>query len=239
KGSDRYVFIAGSAHVDAKVNDTGNPWDSGDTIEVRGTPGADTITVTNSQIDMAADETVQYVAPGTDANVLQIKVFGKAGNDTLNVESTAETVPVRVDAGGGNDLITVGGSGTVDDIVGLARTGLNTPFGLGPLVLLGGAGEDQAGMNDGADTSDKTGNLTVFTESRLGFVNPVEVGVVSGLDMILHGGVGVETTQEGDGSNNEVQTIHVDDAISGTYKLSFNGNSTGDLAINASAAVVE
>src|SRR5439155_16700387 len=56
KGSDRYVFIVGSAHIDAKVDDTGNPWDSGDTIEVRGTVGADTITVTDSGIDLAAGE---------------------------------------------------------------------------------------------------------------------------------------------------------------------------------------
>ncbi len=240
KGSDRYIFFVGAPHIDANVHDTGNPWDSGDTLEVRGTTGGDTVTVTNADITLSGTQSVDYVAPAADANVLQIKVFGKAGNDTLNVDSTALTVPVRIDGGTGHDLFTVG-KNTLDNILGLARTGLNSPFGLGPVVLVGGAGQDSVVVTDEADLGTNTGNLTVFTETRLGVAGPVEVGVVSGLGMTLHGGVGVETTTEGDDTPpiNEVQKIHVDDAISGTYKLSFGGVFTGDIAIGASAATLE
>ena len=181
---------------------------------------------------------MDYVAPAADANVLQIKVFGKGGNDTLNVDSTALTVPVRIDGGTGHDLFTVG-KNTLDNILGLARTGLNSPFGLGPVVLVGGAGQDSVVVTDEADTGTNTGNLTVFRETRLGVVGTVEVGIVSGLGMTLHGGVGIKTVTEGNGSTNEVQEIHVDDAISGTYRLSFGGVSTGNIAIGASAATLK
>ena len=187
KGSDRFVLEVGTDPIKAAIDDTGNPWDSANVIDVQGTGNADTITVKSSEIDLASNETVTYVAPAADANVLQIKVFGEGGDDTLNVESTAGSVPVRVDAGGGNDFVTVGGSGTVNNIAEQSRNGLNSPFGLGPVVLVGGGGQDTVLIDDGADTGANTGSLTAFTETRLGVTGTVEVGVVSGLGMTLDG----------------------------------------------------
>jgi hypothetical protein len=195
KGSDRHIFPRATHRRDRTRH--GQSVGFGDTIEIRGTTGGDEITVTAADITLTGTQSVDYVPPAADANVLQIKLFGKAGNDTLNVDSTALTVPVRIDGGTGHDLFTVG-KNTLDNILGLARTGLNSPFGLGPVVLVGGAGQDSVVVTDEADTGANTGNLTVFTETRLGVINPVEVGIVSGLGMTLHGGVGVETTTEGD-----------------------------------------
>ena len=42
--------------------------------------------------------------PAADQNLLQIKIRGNAGDDDLTVESTALTVPVRVDGDGAASL---------------------------------------------------------------------------------------------------------------------------------------
>ena len=197
KGSDQYNFYtgasdicSGSATIDVTVNDQGNPWDSGDLIRVIGTSDTDTIRVTSTTIDlsdgMEPSQLVTYSAPAADANVLQLKVTGVEGDDSIDVESTAATVPVRIEAGVGNDVITVGGGAAgVNNIAGLAQPGLNVPFGLGPLVLLGGTGHDAVVINDSGDSSGKTGNVTAFREKRQGIADPIEVGVVSGLGMSL------------------------------------------------------
>src|SRR5262249_5706216 len=83
KGSDQYIFhlAAGDPIIKATVNDTGNPWDSGDTIKVDGSSGADVVRVTSTDLTLDAgqvtpQEVVTYTSPAADANVLQVKVNG-------------------------------------------------------------------------------------------------------------------------------------------------------------------
>jgi hypothetical protein len=163
---------------------------------VVGTGGADTVRVTDTDLTRDAgqatsQEVVTYTSPAADANVLQIKVNANGGDDRVTVASTSQTVPVRIDGGDGNDLVTVG-DGTVSDIRGQDRPGLNAPIGLGPLVLVGGGGQDAVVLDDSTDATARTGNLTAFREARTGFAAPVEVGVVSGLGMTLASGGGTE-----------------------------------------------
>ncbi|MDH4156934.1 MAG: hypothetical protein OEW00_06620, partial [candidate division Zixibacteria bacterium] len=188
QGSDKYIIHGGTPPsstvvMNASIDDTGNPWDQ-DLIKVLGTSGADDITVTNSTItfNLATVQTVTYTPPTVDPidSVLQIKVFGYGDADNITVASTAWTVAVRVESGEGDDLLTVG-DGTVDAILGTVLPNL----GLGPVVLLGGAGHDTVVINDSSDTSNNIGNSTAFREERMGITQLIEVGVVSGLDMKL------------------------------------------------------
>jgi hypothetical protein len=48
---------------------------------------------------------------------------------------------------------------------------------------VGGAGHDTVILDDSADSSDNVGNSSAFLEKREGIPDPVEVGVVAGLDM--------------------------------------------------------
>ena len=136
------------------------------------------------------------VVSGGDAKVtdlatdqLKIEISTKADVDTIAVESTAESAPVRVDGGTGDDTITVGGSNDsvkgVDGIKGFFKPGANDGFGLGPLVLVGNAGHDTVIFDDSADSDVEAGNLTAFLEKRPLIAAPVEVGVLSGLGMTL------------------------------------------------------
>ncbi len=215
KGNDRYIFYTGSTTINATVDDRtifddddgspSNPWnedvieivDQGDVADVT-LPSegyiADDITITSSMITMGGSQTVYYEAPSEtpvsdpedERNVLRIKVKSGGENDNVTVASTASTVPVRIEGGSDDDIVTVGDpSHGVDNILGFMRPGLNTPFGLGPVVLVGGGDHDTVIIDDSADSSDNVGNMTAFLEKRLGFEEWVEVGVVTGLDMQL------------------------------------------------------
>ncbi len=206
KGNDKYFFYAdgsGTAspitatvdevtvtHTDGTetVSHAGDPWNMDDLIEIVGSSSGDTITVTSSTITLnaAATQVVTYVPPAADGNVIQIKIKGNNGDDVVTVASTAQTVPVRVEGGAGNDVIRVGpggGGSTVDNIVGLGRPGLNAPYGLGQLVIVGGSDHDTVIVDDSGDTSNDTGTMTAFTETRSGVTGTVEVGVVTGFGM--------------------------------------------------------
>lgn len=199
KGNDKYrVYLAGdgftsSGKTQVKVNDTGNPWNSGDLIQVLGTSSADTVTMAAAatgvlpKLDFGTDRYVKYVAPEIGNNILSVKIEGEGGNDQVTIAGTEETIPVRVDGGQGDDTVTVG-SGTLANIKALMRPGLNSPYGLGPLVLLGAEGTDTVIFDASAETNALTGELTAFTEDRPGETNPIEVGVVSGLGMSLKSG---------------------------------------------------
>jgi Ca2+-binding RTX toxin-like protein len=145
---------------------------------VRGSDDGDTITVTNSSITFNGS-TVTYVPPEPRSNILQIKIKAGDGNDTITIESTAATVPVRVEVGDGDDTVKVG-TGLVDNIIGTALPG----EGLGPLVLVGSGGHDTLIIDDSQDTENNDGNITAFIEERV--TGQVEVGVVSGLGMVLN-----------------------------------------------------
>lgn len=186
KGNDRYFVYVGSPTIDVTINETGDAWNE-DAITIVGGAGDDEIKLTNSEITLAVNETVTYTAPAAGANLLQIKIKGNDGDDTINVESTAETVPVRVEGGAHDDVVIVGGSAKVDGIKQTFYPGVNTPFGLGPLVLVGGGGHDVVIVDDSGDDSKNFGNVNAFVENRQGSTGPtpVEVGIVSGLDMTM------------------------------------------------------
>ncbi len=190
-GNDTYDFlnVGHGSSIKAEVNDTGHPWDSGNQIVIDGSSMADNIAVTSSQV-CAPDcgsptQLVTYDAPAADATVISLQVNGNGGNDTIKVLSTSPTVPVRVDGGGGSDVITVGG-GTLQGIAGISRPGLDTPLGVGPLVVVGGGGINTLIVDDTADTVARNGFLTAFLESRTVAPRGVEVGVISGLGMQLY-----------------------------------------------------
>ncbi|MGP0628314.1 LEPR-XLL domain-containing protein [Nitrospina sp. 32_T5] len=188
--NDKYIFYAEDGDpIDALVNDQGNAWDNGNIIEARGTTGDDTISLTNATISLGVDQLITYVAPPATENILQIKLKSRAGRDSINVKSTADTVPVTVFSGEGDDTVTVGDSGTLDNIGALLRPGLNVPFGLGPLTLVGEGGHDTVVFDDSNDADNEFGNLTSFIENRAGN-QQVEVGVLSGLGMTLDSDAG-------------------------------------------------
>ena len=196
KGNDVYDFYTGSSAITATVTDTGDPWNSGDLIQVIDgaspfdTTQDDTITVTSTTltINAAATQVITYTAPAATANVLSIRIDSRGGNDLVTVSSTHENVPVRVETGTGNDKVVVGGP-NVNSIAGLARPGLNAPFGVGPLVVVGGSGTDVIVVDDSGDATGGTGTLTAWRESRVGVTDPVEVGVVSGFGMTMKEGL--------------------------------------------------
>jgi Ca2+-binding RTX toxin-like protein len=202
KGNDVYNFYTGSSAITATVTDTGDPWNSGDIIKV--IDGAspfdstqdDTITITSSTltINAAATQVVTYTAPAATDNVVSIKIDSRVGDDLITVASTHANVPVRIESGSGNDKVVVGSS-TVNSIAGLSRPGLNAPFGVGPLVVVGGSGgTDVLVIDDSGDGTGDTGTLTAWKEKREGVTNPVEVGVVSGFGMTM-----IEDLGTGDG----------------------------------------
>ena len=166
-GNDTYDFInfgSGALKFNAIVNDTGNPWDSGDQIVVNGNSGTDSVTLTGNDsggdITGASNQLIHYNAPAANANVLSVVLNGNDGADTLNVVSTSTTVPVKVDGGLGNDIITVGDPAAgLAGIKGLTRPGLQTPYGVGPVVIVGGGGIDTLVVTDHADTHDQLGSL--------------------------------------------------------------------------------
>ncbi len=193
-GSDRYVFHAdptGAKPIDVTVADVGNGLGT-NLIEAIGGGTADTIAVTNGMVTLNAvpNQTVTYVAP-TDLvtqDKLEIKVRSGGGDDDISVASTNVTVPVRIETGADDDVVTVG-DGSLDAIAGTFLPGANAPFGFGPLVLVGGGGQDAVVLDDSADASGDFGNVTAFLEKRIGISELIEVGVVTGLGMTMQDGL--------------------------------------------------
>ena len=198
KGNDTYNFnVDNGTRIDAQVTDNGDPWNSGDQIVVNGQDSAtDYVTVRNDKICASSTGTptcsgtndiIRYTSPNFDANVLAVFVHGNGGDDQISVESTSGTVPVMVDGGLGNDLITVGNATHgLNDIVGISRPNVNQPDGVGPVQVVGGSGHDTLIVDDSADSNANTGRLTSFMEKRQGApVTGDEIGIVSGLGMQL------------------------------------------------------
>ena len=61
----------------------------------------------DADADAAATEVVTYVAPAADGKVLRITVKATAAT-TRSSQEHAQTVPVRVEAGRGDDTVIVG-----------------------------------------------------------------------------------------------------------------------------------
>lgn len=198
-GSDTYLFYSDTTtSVDAKIEDSGTPkLYITDTILVRSIEGIDGATaddndvvITDSTVSVDSSTVqVEYVSPGagnvSSSSLVELIVQTRDGADSILVESTSATVPVRVDAGAADDTLTIGNATNgVDDIQGTERVGPD----VGPVVLVGGTGHDTVIIDDSADASSNTGSISAFTEPRGGGATTVEVGVVGGLDM----GVDVE-----------------------------------------------
>ncbi|HET7129920.1 MAG TPA: hypothetical protein VFJ93_12675, partial [Gaiellaceae bacterium] len=188
-GNDTYDFknVGGgsAAQIHADVNDRGNPWDSGDQIVIDGSSSGDTIVSTDSQVTGTAGQTITYHRPDPDKNVLSLNINGNDGVDHITVQSTRDVVPVKVDGGAGNDVINVGG-GTLDDIVGLSRPGIQVPYGVGPLVIVGGIGLDTLVVDNSSDSAVRSGTLTSWVEQRQTAPDGTEVGGLGGLGMKMY-----------------------------------------------------
>jgi Ca2+-binding RTX toxin-like protein len=175
-----------AGHIAVDVNDRGNPWDSGDQIVIDGSSQADTIVATDSQITGTGSQTVTYHRPDPDKNVLSLNINGNDGVDHITVQSTRDVVPVKVDGGAGNDVIDIGG-GTLNDIVGLARPGIQVPYGVGPVVVVGGAGLDTLIVDNHSDpTTGLDGTLVSWLEQRQTAPDGTDVGGVGGLGMTMY-----------------------------------------------------
>jgi len=228
--ADNYYFYAdpnAGNSIDVIVDDIGEKLKDENIIHIIGSDAADTITVDGSNadggnIDFGHSQMIQYVAPSDNpasfTDQMIIKIFGNAGKDTINIESTFITVPVRVDAGDDDDIMRVGNS--VDGLNSLdsfLNANANGGFGFGPLVLVGGEGHDTVIIDDSADNglnADRDGNINAFLEKREGVSDIVEIGIVSGLGMkmtIPDGG----TTIEVDG-HVEYEQVEVIDVRLGT-----------------------
>ncbi|OLD92029.1 MAG: hypothetical protein AUG84_02425, partial [Chloroflexi bacterium 13_1_20CM_4_66_7] len=253
KGNDTFVFHSGSDTINALVDDQGNPWDSNNQIVIDGknsTTSPDAIVVTNAHVCMGpcATQQVQYASPAEDAEIVRIVVNGNDGDDSITVETTSKTVPVRIDAGRGSDVITVG-NGSLSGLLGMYRPGVNTPFGFGPLVIAGSprnntgtyddSGIDTVVVNDQSDTTARSGYLTAFWESRpsIGDDNLcpstkcdgfVEVGVVGGLGMQLYKDI---TAASADAGRVEYEGIEAATVLLGTNADDFTVGGEGDLLL--------
>ena len=218
-GNDTYDFIGfgSSAAIDAHITDNGNPWDSGDLIVIDGTSSGDNILVKGSSTTgevckstsstcTASTQHVVYDAPfnptstaTADVNVISLLVNGNNGADHIKVASTNGDSPVKVDGGAGDDIITVG-DGSLSGIVGISRPGLNNPYGVGPLAIVGGGGIDTLVLDGSTDptvynSTDPTqgpthaaGTLNAWTEARQTAPAPngAQVGAVGGLGTVLY-----------------------------------------------------
>jgi len=107
-------------------------------IDVNAGGGADTITY---DVTIPADGTTT------------VDINGEGQNDTITVENHPTGSTLTVDAGSGNDLITVGGIATLDGI-------------LGPHMVTGGGGFDVLTVDDSGDTDNNRYRVTGDSVSR-------------------------------------------------------------------------
>jgi Ca2+-binding RTX toxin-like protein len=119
-GDDTFV---GNGGTDA-INGGADP-SVGDTILLSGTAGSDAFTLTLNALGhllatingLTTTYTNSMGGPIASSGVEQILVEGKAGNDTLTVDSTNGAIPILVNYNGGanNDVLTLrGGTATAD-----------------------------------------------------------------------------------------------------------------------------
>jgi hypothetical protein len=112
-----------------------------------------TLSVTGSNLSVVLNGTTYSYAVSDTALV---QAWTHAGNDTVNVLSTALNVPVTTYLGSGNETVNVGDAS-------------NTLNGIqGPLVLDGGGGTDQLLINDQGNTVGQSFTVTSISISRSG-----------------------------------------------------------------------
>jgi RTX calcium-binding nonapeptide repeat (4 copies) len=204
KGSDTYNIYGGDPtgtgpllnvnidDIDGEgtiANPLGNAWDD-DRIVIDGTSGRDSIEATSSDVKFhlsgGNDQKVAFHAPVYGLSILRLIVFGELGDDLIRIDSTAQTVPVKVFGDGGTPSGSDGGDTIIigNQLSNILEHSLPDPsINLGPLVLVGGGGYDTVVLDDTGDSTGRTGTMDSFMDPRPG--GAVEVGKISDLGMAM------------------------------------------------------
>lgn len=135
-----------------------------DVLEIIGSSGNDAVSSTTSVVTMNGKKV------GAGSNLVEVRVFGLAGNDQIDLDLNLPGTHKVIDAGDGNDFVNV--SGTIDATI-LGGTGddylIGSPLadlidgGSGNDVLLGDAGDDTLYGGEGNDLLvGGTGNDLMF-----------------------------------------------------------------------------
>jgi hypothetical protein len=207
-----------------------DPFIGSNPLTVNGTAGDDAISVapagTSTRITVGALLPVNTVTADTS-----LVIAGSLGNDNLTVDSTAGpvTIPITYDGGSGSNSLTfAGGSATADTYTPgpQAGSGLQT--------LNFATGVESVHFTNLAPVYDLvSGPLVVNGTNADDAINYTQGGPIP---------VSVATVQDGNANTlqNEIQLVTLPPGTSsGNFTLTFNGQTTGNLAFNASAATVQ
>ncbi|MBW4617755.1 MAG: hypothetical protein KME21_32120, partial [Desmonostoc vinosum HA7617-LM4] len=187
------------------------------TIDDSGDTAANTGNLTATTITGLGTNGISY---GT---VETLNINLGSGADTFNVQATSASTTVN--AGAGNDVITVG-SATPATVNAIA----------GALTINGGADSDTVTINDSGDTTANTGTLTATTLTGLG-TNGISYGTVENLNINLGSGADTFTIQATNASTTTtVNTGAGNDVITvGSATPATVNAITGALTINGGA----
>ena len=199
-------------------------------LNVRGTGHNDVITLSpNAQDAQSVDVSVNgQVSTFSEAEIHKVKVNAGAGDDIVTLDSSV-TAPAAINGGAGNDDLTAGGG---DDSL-LGGSGNDTlTGGAGDDSLAGGAGDDHCISGSGPSTIDAgRGNDHVqFNPSAGVALNTLPAAIQAGLTTLAQGAT--ITT---------VQTFHEDGHNYYGTEVTINGvntrivvDSSGNLVTQAS-----
>jgi hypothetical protein len=234
------VTILGGDGDDTVTVGTGNLDDVDGPIQVDGEAGADALIVADGGVNQARDyeiSTTQVLRTGAAVgtatvgftNVAALTVNAGQQADSIEVTATSIDTPVVVNAGTGNDTVSVGG-GTLDDLIG-------------PLTLVSGTdGADKLIVDDSAATAGGTYTVNAthagtaahsFAYFDAGFR---EVGLRGGLgdDTIDVPAAAVPVTVIGGGGNDDI-TIGTGSLDQVLASVDVTGDSNDRLTVNDQA----
>ena len=146
-----------------------------DTVSVRGTPGADQITVTGSGNAVTVAGLSEVVIIENADGIDQLAVLAGAGNDTIDASGLpAGTIGLVIDGGAGNDTII--GSQGADMLMGGDGNDVVTG-GRGNDTAFLGAGGDQFIWNpgDGSDTVDGQGGFDTLLFNGANIAETIDI----------------------------------------------------------------
>lgn len=189
RGSDIYNYsLVDLLTPTPIIRDTGPIWNT-DTLILDGANTgeqyeviADTITVQDLSVVGAPRRKIESSGGGIEA----LEVNAKGGNDIIRVQSTDRDMQYTLNAGEGNDTVSIG----VDAATGVERNlrGLSGTAATGPLTVRGNGGRDVINVYNSSETTDTTGALT---GSRiLGLGMQVGIKYLSFEDLYLKLGTG-------------------------------------------------
>jgi autotransporter-associated beta strand protein len=137
-------------------------------VNDQGTTTAKTYTLTATAVTRSGGPTINYGSLGS------LILNGGSGGNTFNIESTAAGTATTVEAGTGNDTVSISPS----------ATNLNTIQGA--VTINGNSGSDTLVVNDQFDTADQTDSLTATALNRSG----VAISFASMSTVTFNGGSG-------------------------------------------------